>query len=325
VLSGLIRCAVCGRAVVGVSAHGSKHKYRYYICAGRSEKGTISCASNRVSADAVEQIVRDQIVRLYAKYDLFEQAAQQAIERRDTARPALEAEIAALRAELSNTGLAVNRYFTAFEQGTMPEALCSDRIRELHVKAESVRHRLAEVELELQAKPPELPTETELEELAERVATALSQPPSTALRAFLAAVIDRIELGANRQVHCFLRVPNTSDAIVDPADPDQDAGRWDLVADAGRAPRRRMRHVTCYDAVVAAVRDLTQDDPDAEISTDDIEASVREAGHSWPRETIIKVINRDLAGIGSGKNAPHYVPILERVSSGRFELRQDEQ
>lgn len=331
VLSGLIRCAVCGRAVVGVSAHGSKNKYRYYICAGRNEKGTISCASKRVSADAVEQIVRDQIVRLYAKYDLFEQAALRAIERRDTARPALEAEIAALRAELGNTDLAVNRYFTAFEQGTMPEALCSDRIRELHSKAESVRHRIVEVDLELQAKPPELPTETELEELAERVATALSQPPTPALRAFLAAVIDRIELGANRQVHCFLRVPNTSDAIVDPAESDedresQDATRWDLLADAGRAPRRRMRHVTCYDAVAAAVKDLTQDDPAVEISTDEIEDSVREAGHSWSRETIIKVINRDLAGIGSGKNAPRYVPILERLpGGGRFKLRQDEQ
>lgn len=87
-----------------------------------------------------------------------------------------------------------------------------------------------------------------------------------------------------------------------------------------------MRHVTCYDAVAAAVKDLTQDDPAVEISTDEIEDSVREAGHSWSRETIIKVINRDLAGIGSGKNAPRYVPILERLpGGGRFKLRQDEQ
>ncbi len=326
-LTGLIRCAVCSRAVVGVSGHGSKDKYRYYICAGRNEKGIISCASTRVSADAVEQMVREQIVKLYAKYDLFERAAQRAIERRDTSRPSLEAEIAALRVDLVNNELAVNRYFTAFEQGTMPEALCSDRIRELYTKAESVRHRIAQVETELRAPPPKLPSATELGELRERVAAALNQPPTPALRAFLAAVIDRIELSADRQVQCFLRVPNTADAIVAPTDaeaePDKPATvvEWALEAGSGRAPRRRMRHVTCYDAALAAVRQLTENDPEAEIAIDDIEETIREAGHEWPRETIIKVVNRDLAGVGSGKNAPRSVPILERLSSGRFKLR----
>lgn len=65
-----------------------------------------------------------------------------------------------------------------------------------------------------------------------------------------------------------------------------------------------MRHVICYDAALAAVRKLTDADPESEIAIDDIAAAIREAGLEWPRETIIKVVNRDLAGIGSGKNAP---------------------
>jgi hypothetical protein len=78
-----------------------------------------------------------------------------------------------------------------------------------------------------------------------------------------------------------------------------------------------MRHLTCYAAALEAVRQLTEADPEAEMTIDDIEAAIRNAGHPWPRETIVKVVNRDLAGIGSGKNAPRSAPILERLSSGR--------
>lgn len=122
-------------------------------------------------------------------------------------------------------------------------------------------------------------------------------------------------------------VPNSADAIVDPteSDTDQDAPanvvEWALEAGSGRAPRRRIRHLTCYDAALAAVRRLTEADPQAEITIDEIETSNREAGHEWPRETIVKVVNRDLAGIGSGKSSPRSVPVLDRLSSKRFELR----
>ena len=217
-LSGLLTCSNCGRSVSGVAGYGQGgHKYRYYVCKGRIDKGSISCASKRVSADALEQIVRDQIVTLYARYDLFEQAAQRAIERRDAHRPALAGELAAVCVELHNAELAINRYFTAFEAGTMPEAVCADRVRELYAKVELHRTRMAELELELSAPPPKLPTEGELADLRTRVATALSRPSTPALRAFLAAVIDRIEVGSNREARCYLRVPNSADAIVDPA------------------------------------------------------------------------------------------------------------
>lgn len=328
VLTGLIRCAVCGRAVVGVSGHGRKEKYRYYVCSGRNEKGKISCATTRIAADAAEQLVRDQIIKLYARYDLFERAARRAIERRDSTRPALEAEVAALRTDLENTNLAVNRYFTAFEQGTMSEAMCSDRVRELYAKAESLRGRISQVEMELQTPPPELPSATELEQLRERVTTALNQPPTPALRAFLSAVIDRVELRADRQVQCFLRVPNSGGAIVDPTEADvgpdtaSTASEWTLEAEYGRLPKRRMRHVTCFDAAVAAVRTLTAANPEGECSMDEIEAAIRAAGHPWPRSTIIKVVRRDLAGVGSGKNAPRSMPILEPLAEkGRYRLR----
>jgi hypothetical protein len=82
-----------------------------------------------------------------------------------------------------------------------------------------------------------------------------------------------------------------------------------------------MRHVTCYDAALAAVQTLTADDPARVFTVDEVEILIREAGHEWSRATIVKIVKRDLAGIGSGKNAPRSVPMLERFADGRFRLR----
>jgi site-specific DNA recombinase len=232
-LSGLLRCSICGRTLVGVSAHSKGNKYRYYICAGRNEKGPVSCAASRLSADALEQMVRDQIVQLYGRYDLFQEAASRAMERRNTRLPLLAAEIDAARDGLVKIEMAIARYFTAFEQGSMPEALCAERVRDLCSKAESQRVRVAELELELTAAAPKLPKRKDLAQLREQVVEALSRPPTPALRAFLASVIDRIEVGADRRVECFLRVPNSGDAIVRPTEAFLESNEPGTLADPG--------------------------------------------------------------------------------------------
>ncbi len=82
-----------------------------------------------------------------------------------------------------------------------------------------------------------------------------------------------------------------------------------------------MRHVTCYDAALAAVRTLTENDPTRVFTVDEVESLIRAAAHDWPRATIVKIVKRDLAGIGSGGNAPRSVPVLERLPGGGFRLR----
>jgi hypothetical protein len=94
-----------------------------------------------------------------------------------------------------------------------------------------------------------------------------------------------------------------------------------LAAEPVRTPKRRMRHVTCYDAALAAVRTLTENDPTRVFTVDEVESLIRAAAHDWPRATIVKIVKRDLAGIGSGGNAPRSVPVLERLPGGGFRLR----
>ncbi len=216
VLSGLLRCSVCGHALAGVAGNSRSGRYRYYMCTGRVRRGTVYCAADRVSAEALETLVRDQIVSLYSRYDLFEAAAARAAERRDDRLPVLTADLTAARNELRTVEIAIGRYFTAFEEGTMTEAVCADRVRELHTRAEIQRSRIAELELEAQTPAPKVPSKRQLKALSEQIKDAIERPATPALRAFLAAVIDHIEVGESRNVRCFLRVPDSADGLVEP-------------------------------------------------------------------------------------------------------------
>jgi site-specific DNA recombinase len=46
-----------------LSTKGSK-RYRYYICAGARQRGWHTCPAPSISAGAIEQLVRDQILKL---------------------------------------------------------------------------------------------------------------------------------------------------------------------------------------------------------------------------------------------------------------------
>jgi hypothetical protein len=56
-------------------------------------------------------------------------------------------------------------------------------------------------------------------------------------------------------------------------------------------------------------------------TVDEVETLIREEGNEWSRATIVKIVKRDLAGIGSGGNAPRSVPVLERLPGSGFRLR----
>jgi hypothetical protein len=85
-----------------------------------------------------------------------------------------------------------------------------------------------------------------------------------------------------------------------------------------------MRHVTCRDAALAAVKELTKSDPHRSVTVDEVEVLMVAAGHRFKRATIFKVMNRDLAGIGTSRNSPSGPPVLRRLAGGRkYQVRRE--
>ncbi|MFI7641328.1 recombinase zinc beta ribbon domain-containing protein [Nonomuraea sp. NPDC049400] len=49
-----MRCQHCGKAYIGVAAHGWTKRYRHHVCFSRQRYGKVTCAADRIPADQAE-------------------------------------------------------------------------------------------------------------------------------------------------------------------------------------------------------------------------------------------------------------------------------
>ena len=58
-LTGLARCKTCGAGMTLRTGKGGR--YRYYVCAGRAQKGVTACPGQSISMDALDGMVLEAL------------------------------------------------------------------------------------------------------------------------------------------------------------------------------------------------------------------------------------------------------------------------
>lgn len=144
-LSGLITCGTCRRRYVGAASSGKRHRYRYYMCWSRNRYGAQACDSTRIRADELEALVFENLIDLYTRPDLLVEATAAERERFANQIEQRQGELRAIKSEIGSTEVAVERYMAAFERGTLPDEAFGDRVRELGLKARTLRAREAQL------------------------------------------------------------------------------------------------------------------------------------------------------------------------------------
>jgi len=102
-LTGLVVCARCGKKYVGAAGHGRRSRYRYYVCQSRHRTGVHGCQGDNLPADKLESELSEALMAVLARYDLIEDALQEAQAQRQSARPRHAEQIAATNAEIRKT------------------------------------------------------------------------------------------------------------------------------------------------------------------------------------------------------------------------------
>jgi site-specific DNA recombinase len=143
-LSGRIRCGRCGQAYVGTTAHGRNGRYTYYTCFTRARYGTKQCANDRLPAERLEQAVTRRLWKVLDDHELIDRAITQAYERATRIDEKQQSELAGVQDKLAETRAVMDRYFRAFEAGTMPEDTCAPRIASLSEQAKALETRASE-------------------------------------------------------------------------------------------------------------------------------------------------------------------------------------
>jgi site-specific DNA recombinase len=146
-LSGVVRCARCGKAYVGMSARGNGGRYEYYACSGRQKHGPKACRNERLPRHKLEHAVLQQLAALYRDTDLVAEALAQAEQEAARTRPAIEQRLASVGAEIARAQQALERYYEAFEQGRLSPERCEERLSRLQARLEHLRAQHAELSL----------------------------------------------------------------------------------------------------------------------------------------------------------------------------------
>ncbi len=204
-LTGLLKCARCGKRYIGACAHGNGGRYPYYVCFSRQRYGKQTCDADSLPADELEHAVLDQLVSILEQEPLVRQAIEQAFAELDAGRPKREAELKRVETELRKLHQTLDRYFHAFEHKTMPEQLCGKRITELTEKLGQLEaHR---EELSLDDESPQPLSDHDLAALQVHVRHVIEAGDPPQQKALLQALVDEIRVVSRAEIYPFFSLP----------------------------------------------------------------------------------------------------------------------
>jgi site-specific DNA recombinase len=206
-LTGRVRCGRCGQAYVGTAAHGRSGRYTYYTCFTRTRYGTKHCSNDRLPAEQLEQAVTRRLWKVLDDHDLIDRAITQAYERLSKREDEHQSELAGVQHKLGETHAAMDRYFRAFEVGTMPEDTCAPRIAALSEQAKALERRASELAALEDPEQPERTTSADLDALRNALRAALEHSSPIRAKTILQALIQEIRVDARDKIEPTFRVP----------------------------------------------------------------------------------------------------------------------
>ncbi|CAM3648000.1 Resolvase [Marinicrinis lubricantis] len=150
ILSGLLRCPVCGHGMVPARSKGAGGKsYRYYICGQFHNKGKTVCRSNMMRADVAEQQVLDELVKVASRPDILRKLVDKINALRSDADAPVMEEKKALVAELNANSRKLQKLKDNILNDPDLAAIFKDDLKETHARQEQLQKRLETIEAEL--------------------------------------------------------------------------------------------------------------------------------------------------------------------------------
>lgn len=219
--SGLVTCARCGSRYVGTAAHGRTTRYRYYTCFSRNRYGRHGCQSDRLPADRLDEAVLEALLATYSDSELVVEAIAKARREAEAQAPQVRGRLQAVAAEVRQAEEALERYYSAFESGSLSERRFAGRIEVLKERLAGLRRRQSELEEEAAAEERPIPTAASLADAEEAIKEAIERGTPGQRKALLQALVAEIRVESREAIYPTFRLPagtvRVMDQVVDPA------------------------------------------------------------------------------------------------------------
>lgn len=214
VLTGLVKCPVCGATMVGTRTtntlkDGTKKVLRYYSCGAARTKGTSVCGFNSIRADYVENEVIAKIQKLVEQPKVLKNLIEKVNEERKELKTPYEEEMEEIERTLDDALKNKKKYLNLYEKEMIDHSIFSERISELSGKIEKLYIRKQEIERSLET---DCSTELDFEyvsEVIKNISNMLDLMEKAEKKTFYHMIISKILVKDKKIQEIQLKIPET--------------------------------------------------------------------------------------------------------------------
>ena len=191
-LSGLAKCALCGKTLTAAEAKGGK--YTYYVCQSILKRGSGACATPRINAKSLEETIilnlRENVLTEGNIHGLVRILDE---EMDGVAREQRE-RLESIEAELEDVKRRLGRVWQALETTDLDMADAAERIRELRDRKESLEKSSEEARVVLAERRALLDRADTIAAFAADMSEFLRTSELTETRAFIRSFVKEIQI-----------------------------------------------------------------------------------------------------------------------------------
>ena len=214
-LSGLLRCETCGKAMTAAAAKSGK--YTYYVCHSLLKRGSGTCKTPRLNAKSFEKLIVDEIRANVLTESNIRDLVKLLDEEMDGVTAEQRQRLETIEEELEDVKKRLGRIWQVIETTDIDMADASERIREhrerkekLEVAAEEARGLLAE-------RRKCLDSADTIATFAEEMSEFLKTSELTETRAFVHSFAKEVEVKPGKGAIVY-SIPTPEDSPIGGAD-----------------------------------------------------------------------------------------------------------
>jgi len=194
-LSGIIKCATCGKAMSGHSAKSGQ--FFYYRCANALKGGAAECLSHWIPKSKIEGFVIEKIKNYVLTENNLIELMRLTNEELDSEMKNEREQKVTLERQINDVESRLEHLYDALETGSFSNDELAPRIRKWKTRQEELSRARDEAELALQLNIFEMPDIRIVREYVDDLKSLLGSTTVVERRAFLKSFVKEIQVGSD--------------------------------------------------------------------------------------------------------------------------------
>ena len=214
-LSGLLKCETCGKAMTAAEAKSGK--YTYYVCHSLLKRGSGTCETPRLNAKSFEKLIVDEIRANILTESNIRDLVKLLDEEMDGVASEQRERLENIEEELEEVKRRLSRIWQVIETTDIEMADASERIREHRDRKEKLEIAAQEARKLLSDRRQFLDSADTIATFAEDMSEFLKTSELTQTRAFVHSFVKEIEVKSGRAAIVY-SIPTPEDSPIGGAD-----------------------------------------------------------------------------------------------------------